>query len=64
MENESTISERVERLEKICGLQQALIDLLGTAARGQQAVIEALARHAGVDLQQQPAQAAPLGRMN
>jgi uncharacterized coiled-coil protein SlyX len=61
MENELTA--RVERLEKISGLQQQLIDMLAIAARGQQAVIEALARHAGVDLQQQPAQAAPL-RMN
>jgi uncharacterized coiled-coil protein SlyX len=62
MKNELTA--RVERLEKICGLQQQLLDRLAIAARGQQAVIEALARHAGVDLQAQPAQAAPLGRMN
>jgi uncharacterized coiled-coil protein SlyX len=54
------LTERVERLEKICTLQQRLIDQLGAAAICHQREIEALA---GVEVQQ-PAQAAPLGRMN
>ena len=62
MKNELTIEERLKRLETVSGLQQQLIDRLAIASRGQQGVIEALARHAGVEIQQ-PSQAAP-GRMN
>ena len=56
------LEARVTRLENVCALQQQLIDLLGTATRGHQATIEALASLAGVEWQQQqhPVPRAPL----
>ena len=57
MENE--LESRVARLERVCGLQQRLIDTLGSAVLSQQAAIEALIFGAGIELQPQPAQRAP-----
>jgi hypothetical protein len=55
---------RLAHIEKVCGLQQVLIDKLYTAVLGHQYAVEALALAAGVELQQQPAQTAPLSMMN
>jgi hypothetical protein len=51
-------------LEKVCSIQQHIIDELTVAALAQERAIEELARAAGVDLQQQPARTAPLTSLN
>lgn len=55
-----TTEQRIERLERVIGLQQQLMDRLGAAVMGQQHVIEALASMAGVKIEQPRAHVAPL----
>jgi hypothetical protein len=55
---------RLTHLEKVCGLQQQIIDRLHVAILGHQYAVEALALVAGIELQQRPAPNAPLSTMN
>ena len=55
---------RVAHLERVCGIQKEMLDRLHVALIGHQYAVEALALAAGVELQQQPAQTAPLSMMN
>lgn len=62
MENESneSLESRVARLERVCGLQQQLLDMLGPAVLNHQAIIERLVFMAGTKLQSELAPRAPL----
>ena len=51
-------------LERVCGIQQEMLDRLHVALIGHQYGIELLALSAGIELQQQPAQTAPLSTLN
>ena len=55
---------RVAHLERVCGIQQEMLDRLHVAILGHQYGIELLALAVGVELQPQPAQAAPMTSLN
>ena len=59
-----SLEARLDRIERVTALQQALIDKLYVAVRGHQHVVEALATAAGIEVGQQPAQAAPMTSLN